>query len=261
MEKITSQHNGKIKNLIKLAKAKERKKQSLIIVEGARAMSEALKAKIEIKQFFYCPELDNQKKNQFKLAISPILVSREVFLKIAYAENPDGYLALVEAPKTSLLPSLKVKADSLFLVLESLEKPGNLGAILRSAYAAKVEAIIINDPKVDIYNPNVVRASEGLLFANKVVLAGQEESLSFFEANGVKTLATSLKASRIYTEIDFKRASAIIIGSEAQGLGQFWLKRADERIKIPMRPGMDSLNASVSAAVVIFEAWRQRGFH
>ncbi|MCX6798276.1 MAG: RNA methyltransferase [Candidatus Falkowbacteria bacterium] len=264
MEKITSPQNLKIKNLIKLFKGRERKKQSLIIIEGERAIEQAVRGGFLIKEIFYCPEIAKTKLSRVRFLnnkdylSSP--VSARVFNKITYAEKPDGYLALAEA-KYLGLDKIKLDNRALVIVLESLEKPGNLGAILRTAYAAKVDLIIINDLKTDIYNPNVVRASEGYLFDSRVVVADKNETYNFLKKNKVKVLATSLRAKKIYTNFDFKIATAIIMGTESSGLSNDWLKLADEQIKIPMNQGIDSLNVSVSTAIILFEAWRQRGFN
>lgn len=258
MLKITSPHNEKIKNLIRLAKNRERDKQSLIIIEGARAIKEAMRAGFLVSQAFFCRELI---KDKSLLPNFPdfIEVEPSVFKRVSYAENPDGYLVLAK-PKYLDLKDSKLSSQPLVLVLESLEKPGNLGAILRSAYAAKVDLIIINDPKTDIYNPNVIKASEGFLFNNQVLIATQKATYKFLKDHGILILATSIQATKIYTGIDFTKPYALVIGSESKGLSRSWLSLADEQIKIPMKPGIDSLNASVSTAIILFEAWRQRGF-
>lgn len=258
MLKITSPHNEKIKQLIGLSKSKERNKQALIIIEGARAIKEALRAGFVVNQAFFCREMIKERSLLSKLS-NFIEVEAKIFRKISYAENPDGYLVLAQ-PKYLDLSQVNLSRNPLVLVLESLEKPGNLGAILRSAYAAKVDAVIINDPQTDIYNPNVIRASEGFLFNNQVVVASQKETLGFLKSKGVYILATSLRATKVYTGFDFTKPCAIVIGSESKGLSHSWLSLADEQIKIPMQPGIDSLNVSVSTAIVLFEAWRQRGF-
>lgn len=267
MEKITSLQNQKIKNLIKLAKPRERKKQNLIIIEGQRAITEALRAKFVIKELFFCPELGGTAMIKEIIKDGPgakdfvrTQVSPEVFKKITYAENPDGYLAIAE-PRYLNLEESKLSKNPLIIVLESLEKPGNLGAILRTAYAAKVDLIIINDLKTDIYNPNVIRASEGFLFNNQIVVASREETSVFLKKKKIKTFATSLKAKKVYTGSNFKNSVALIIGTESSGLSTDWLSLADEQIKIPMQAGIDSLNVSVSTAIILFEAWRQRDFN
>lgn len=258
MLKITSPHNEKIKNLVKLTKNRERSKNSLIIIEGARAIKEALRAGLAISQLFCCPGIikDRSVLAKFKNFIE---VDEAIFLKVSYAEHPDGYLALA-APKILNFESVKLSKKPLVLVLESLEKPGNLGAILRSAYASKVDLVVINNPKTNIYNPNVIRASEGFLFQNQVVMASRPETYNFLKNHKICIVATSLKADKIYTSFNFTQPCALVIGSEDKGLSRDWLSQADKQIKIPMQTGIDSLNASVSTAVILFEAWRQRGF-
>lgn len=262
MEKITSPQNEKIKNIIKLSKARERQKQSLLIIEGARAIKEAIKAGFLLPELYYCPEIiqDNKDKDVFKRKFNLIAVSREIFTKITYSENPDGYLALA-LPKYLKLDEVKISQNPLVIVLESLEKPGNLGAILRTAYAAKIDLIIINDPKTDIYNPNVIRASEGFVFAKQIVVASRQETYNFLVSNKIKIVASSIKAEKVYTECNLKKGVAVLMGTESTGLSKDWLKLADEQIIIPMNTGIDSLNVSVSTAIIIFEAWRQRGFN
>jgi len=141
-----------------------------------------------------------------------------------------------------------------------VEKPGNLGAIVRSAYAAGVDAIIINDEQTDIYNPNVVRASEGLIFRLPAIVASRENTIKFIQENQIKVFAAALIGAKNYIDADYKESSAILLGTEATGLSEDWLKAANEIIKIPMKSGIDSLNVSVSAAILIFEAWKQRDF-
>lgn len=259
MEKITSSQNKRIKELLKLAKPRERHKQGLIVIDGLRAIKEAVKANFIINEIFYCPEIAKSQWLNLK-NFSTCELAKNLFLKISYAENPDGYLAIAE-PRQLGLDQVKLSDKPLILVLEALEKPGNLGAILRTAYAAKVDLIIINDPKTDIYNPNVVRASEGFIFDHQLVVADAKSTREFLKSHHIKTFATSLKARKNYVAADFKEACAIVFGAESSGLGAAWLKAADEQIKIPMREDMDSLNVSVSAAIILFEAWRQRGFN
>jgi TrmH family RNA methyltransferase len=143
-------------------------------------------------------------------------------------------------------------------VLETVEKPGNLGAILRTADAAKVDAVIICDNQTDIYNPNIIRSSLGSIFTNQVVCCRNDEAFEFLKNNNIRSYATSLKAGKLYYDCDYNKASALLMGSEAKGLSPFWHEKADELIKIPMDGKVDSLNVSVSTAVVVFEAFRQR---
>ena len=160
--------------------------------------------------------------------------------------------------KTKNLEEIKLSENPLIIVLENIEKPGNLGAIMRTAYAAEVDAIIINDNQTDIFNPNVVRASEGHIFTNQITVAEVSETEAWLKKNGVKIVATSIEKSKSYTEVDYKGGVAVVFGSEADGLSKKWLKLANETVKIPMKKGIDSLNVSVSMAIITFECKRQR---
>lgn len=255
---ITSAHNPKIKELIKLRKARERKKQALIIIEGQPEITLAKQSGLKIIELFYCQAFAGQSKKisepEEKL-ITPLAPS--VFKKISLRENPDGLLALAE-PRYLKLAEIKLSQNPLVIILESLEKPGNLGAILRSADAAGADAVIINDPKTDIYNPNVIRASRGAVFTNQIAVAKTEEIKKWLKKNKIKSLAATPKADKLYTKASYQGPVAIIIGGEHKGLSQAWLEAASEKIKIPMAGRIDSLNASVSAAIILFEAIRQR---
>lgn len=255
MEIISSEQNTHVKQLLKLIeKSRERKKQGLFIIDGLRECREAIKGGIIIEEFFICPELCQEKFNT-----KTTLVTADIFKKICYKEKPDGCLAIAQARKVELT-ELKLREKPLLIILEAVEKPGNLGAIIRSSYAAGVDAIIINDEQTDIYNPNVIRASQGLLFKIPVIVNSFSETRDFLRANNIKSLAAALGGETRYTDVNFKEGVAIILGTEAEGLSEKWLKEADKVIKIPMKSGIDSLNVSVSAAIFIFEAWRQRNF-
>ena len=234
------------------------KKQSLFIIDGFREIKEALNGGVLVNEIFVCPEIIGEEKMDFS-DIKTSYVTADVFKKICYKEKPAGVLA-VASSKVLELRDLKLRKNPLLVILEAVEKPGNLGAVIRSAYAAGVDAIIINDVQTDLYNPNVIRASEGLVFRLPVVVASQEATINFLETEKIKVLAAALVGAKNYIDVDFKEASAILLGTEATGLSKEWLKKADEIIKIPMKPGIDSLNVSVSAAILMFEAWRQRDF-
>lgn len=256
MEIISSEQNTHVKQIIKLIdKSRERKKSGLFIIDGLRECQEAIKGGIIIEEFFICPELCEEQFN-----IKTTLVTADIFKKICYKENPDGCLAIAHDRKINIA-ELKIKNNPLLVILEAVEKPGNLGAIIRSSYAAGVDALIINDEQTDIYNPNVIRASQGLIFKIPVIVANFEETIYFLQANNIKSYAAALGGDKKHTEIDFKIGSAIVLGTEADGLSKKWLDGADELVKIPMKSGIDSLNVSVSAAILIFEAWRQRDFN
>lgn len=264
MEQITSLQNTRIKNIIKLAsKAKERREQQLFIIEGARELSLALTANYSIDSVFVCSELFE--KTEYPDVLDTIdkhkifEVTVPVFQKIAYREGSDGLLTLAK-PKGNKLTDLALPTNPFIIILESVEKPGNLGAILRTADASKADAVIICDPATDIYNANTIRSSVGCSFTVQTAVCTSEEALHFLKEKEIKTFAAELKTSQWYHQTDFTQASAIVMGTEADGLTDFWLNNADARIKIPMRGAIDSLNVSVSTAVLTFEAMRQRGF-
>jgi TrmH family RNA methyltransferase len=261
METIQSTQNSRIKNIQKLiAKSKERKEQNLFVIEGAREIRLALNGSYLLDTVFICPELFSE-PHPLPLTWRGELVeiSLPVFQKIAYREQSDGVLALAK-PKSHTLNDLNLPDKPFIIVLEAVEKPGNLGAILRTADAAKVDAVIVCDPLTDVYNPNVIRSSVGCVFTVPLAIATQSATFSFLKEKRIQIFAAELQASQEYQNTDFSHACALIMGTEADGLTSFWIENADARIKIPMRGKIDSLNVSVSTAVLTFEAMRQRGF-
>lgn len=260
---IISLQNSAIKNIVKLSKSRERQQQGLFIIEGARELSLALKSGYIIESIYFCREMFE--KTKYPNVLDSISqnsifdVSHEVFSKIAYRENSDGVVALAK-PKLHTLNDLKLSHNPFVIILESVEKPGNLGAILRTADAAAVDAVVICDPQTDLYNPNVVRSSVGGLFTVQSAVCTSQEAISWLNDNQIKYYAAELEAAEYYQDIDFAKPSAIVMGTEADGLTDIWLNSANKRIKIPMRGEIDSLNVSVSTAVLTFEAMRQRGF-
>lgn len=264
MEKITSIQNPKIKNVLKLSKRKERADQHLFVIEGARELSLAIKGGYTIRTVFVCPQLFEKTDYPDVLDnLSPDVlfeVEYAVFEKIAYRENSDGLLVLAE-PKQHSLDDLPLSDNPFLIILESVEKPGNLGAILRTADAAAADAVIICDPLTDVYNPNVIRSGVGCLFTVPVAVCSSAEALSFLKKRSITSFAAELEASQWYHQTDYRKPCAVVMGTEADGLTDFWLREADARIKIPMRGQIDSLNVSVSTAILAFEAMRQRGFN
>jgi TrmH family RNA methyltransferase len=259
MNLINSLNNQKIKDLVKLKKASERKAQKLIIIDGIREIELAKQSGLEIMELFYCPELIKKEvKYFFNIDREKITeVSEAVFLKICYKENPDGYFAIAKI-KLLKLEAIKLSKNPLVIILEAVEKPGNLGAILRTSYAVGADLIIINDSQTDIYNPNVIRASEGFVFNKPVVVCSVEETIKWLKENKVLSYAAATTGKNNYTKEKMDMPLAIVLGSEANGLSDKWLKKADKLVKIPMVKGIDSLNVSVSAAVLLYEALRQR---
>ena len=262
---ISSLQNPLIKNLLLLQeKPRERKEQNLIVIEGVREISLALGAGYTVTELFCCKELisDDDLSKMIALSRSPLdptEVLRTIYNRIAYRKDHGGAIALAN-PKRIIFNDLKLKTPPLLLVLESVEKPGNLGALLRTADAANLDAVIICDPQTDIYNPNAIRSSIGCIFTMPIVTATTIETLEWLRSKKIRMFGTALTATRFYHETDLSGPSAIIMGSEAFGLSSTWLEGSDELIKIPMNGKIDSMNVSTSAAVVVFEALRQRKF-
>lgn len=263
IEKITSVQNPKIKNIVKLQqKSSERRKQNLVVIEGMREISLAIKSGIQFKTLFICPNIISIDvvMTNVNINVQRFEISTEIFEKLAYRDSTEGVIALVE-PQQLKLENIKLQENPLVIVLESVEKPGNLGAILRTADAAKVDAVIICDPLTDIYNPNIIRSSVGCVFTNQVIACSTDETINWLKENGIKSYAAALTANKYYHEKDFTQPTAIVIGTEADGLTEKWLKGADEQIIIPMSGEIDSLNVSTSTAILVFEAMRQRNFY
>jgi TrmH family RNA methyltransferase len=253
---IISTQNDQVKNLLKLRKVKERKSQNLIIIEGYKEISMAIAGGTEILKLYFSKDLANSKTIPELEKVTEEM-DKKVFAKVSYRENPDGFLALGR-PRILELTNLKLGAKALLIVLESVEKPGNLGAILRTADAARADGVIICAPQTDIYNPNVVRASLGTVFTNQVVVSSNETVIKWLQGNKIQSFASTPRAKKVYTDVDYSGPSAIVIGTEHDGLSDEWLNQADYGIRIPMHGRIDSLNASVSAAIVLYEAIRQR---
>jgi TrmH family RNA methyltransferase len=256
-EKITSLQNEKVKNLVRLQKRSERKSQNLILIEGWREINQAIDNGFQIEDL-YLNEVKIDALN--KLSGKVFLLASHVFEKVAYRENTEEVIAVAK-PKFHSFNTLKLRENPLLIVMESVEKPGNLGAVLRTAEAAAVDAVIICDPVTDIYNPNVIRSSLGCVFSVPVVVCRNQDAIEYLKEKKIRTYAAELKASKRYDLIDFSQPATIVLGTEATGLTQEWINAADEKIIIPMLGSHDSLNVSVSAAILVFEALRQRGFN
>jgi TrmH family RNA methyltransferase len=258
---ITSTQNPKVKSLLALEKPRERRKQGLFVIEGKKEIGMALDAGYKIGNLFFCDEIIQASELESLGASDKLLVpvSKEVFDKIAVRENSGGVLAVAEQ-KAHRLEQLKISPNPLILILEGVEKPGNLGAILRTADAAGVDAVIICDPQTDFYNPNVIRSSIGCIFTKQLASATSAETIEWLKQKNIKIYCTYLQASKPYHTIDYMKPSAIVMGTESTGLSEIWIKNADANIIIPMQGKIDSMNVSTAAAVVVFEAKRQRGF-
>ena len=263
-EKIISLQNPRIKQVVMLQqKSKERIKQNLIVIEGCREIRWAIEAGFKAKSVFYCQELLNRESSEVLALLDLDIqteVSREVFGKIAYREGSDGLLLLSSAIKYRL-DELILSENPLVIILESIEKPGNLGAILRMADAAKVDAILICDQLTDIYNPNIIRSSIGCVFTKQVVACTTEEAVAWLKIKKIRSFAAALTAKKYYHQVDLTVPAAIVMGTEADGLSDKWLNSVDEGIIIPMLGKHDSLNVAMATAIITFEALRQRSFY
>ena len=255
---IYSLDNIKVKEWSKLKNSRQRGELGCFLIDGRREINEAQQAGIKIEQFIICPDLINTKEQVAALSDNnTITVSNRVLKKIAYKENPDGYLAIAKTP-TKTLGDIKINDKLLVVLLEAAEKPGNIGAIIRTAYAAGVSAVILEDCPTDIYNPNIIRASEGKVFSINIIKTDKDELKKWLIKNKIKVFAAATEASKEYWQADFSGRTAIVLGSEVSGLSSFWREAADQNITIPMKRGIDSLNVSVSAALLMFEVARQR---
>lgn len=260
VEHISSLQNSRIKNIVKLQeKSSERRNQGLVVVEGLREIGLALEAGLIIDTLFYCDDFKDFTASIVPQAQAVFSITKEVFNKIAYREDSDGVLALFK-PRFYTLQNLKLSANPFLIVVEGVEKPGNLGAILRTADAAQADAVIVCDPRSDIYNPNVIRSSVGCVFTTQVVACTSDELQEWIKQKEIIPYAAALTATRFYQDTDFVKACAVVFGTEADGLTSKWLNNSIEQIKIPMRGKIDSLNVSNSVAIIAFEAMRQRGF-
>ena len=262
MKQITSVQNPFIKQLIQLQdKAKVRKQLGLFVIEGQREIELAIKGGYEVETLLFCPELSG-KAEKLKIQIAEDLkieVSKDVYQKIAYRDTTEGIIAIAKS-KPLQLSDLKVGKNPLILVAEGLEKPGNLGALLRTADAANIDAVIIANPKSDMYNPNIVRSSVGCLFTPQIAVATSEEAIAFLKENNINIYCATLQDSATYHTQNYNEPSALVVGTEATGITEIWRQNATKNINIPMQGVIDSMNVSVAAAILVFEAKRQRGF-
>ncbi|MGL4909298.1 MAG: TrmH family RNA methyltransferase [Bacteroidales bacterium] len=260
METISSLQNPRIKHLLSLTqKSRERKASGCFVAEGVREISLAQSTDYQIESLFVCPSIYKSSNLSLPKAQKYFEVSQAVFEKLAYRPSTEGLIALVKQ-KTLSLAQIQSPQTPFYIVLEGVEKPGNLGAILRTADAAQATAVIVCDPQCDVYNPNVVRSSVGCLFTQQIACCSSPQALEFLLNKDVNILAAELTAAEFYHQVDMRSSTAIVMGTEADGLTDFWINNAHKRVKIPMRGVVDSLNVSVSTAVISFEAMRQRGF-
>jgi len=263
MKEITSIHNSYVKELLKLQeKSRERKKKGLFIIEGKREISLAIAAEYEFETVLYFEDLISEQEvlHLFNANVHRIVISKEVYQKLAYRDSTEGIIAVTKAKDFSL-ENIQFKTDTpLILIAEGIEKPGNIGALLRTADAANVAAVFIANPKSDLYNTNIIRASVGCVFTNQIAVGTSEEIIAFLVKNNIHMFATTLQNSNEYHKENYKGAVAIVVGTEATGLSPIFREKATQNINIPMQGQIDSMNVSVAAAIVLFEAKRQRAF-
>ncbi len=262
-EKITSLQNPRIKQLVRLRDRRPRDEAGVFLVEGYREIRRALEKKIPLRELYFAPEWFLGENEPALLAEAEAAgaqlfeLPRETFAKVAYRERPDGLLAVAPQWRRTLA-DLTLPESPFLLVVEGIEKPGNLGTILRSADAAGCHAIIVCDPVTDLFNPNVVRASTGVLFSVPCVVEENLRVLAWLQEKKIRTIATTPAAATLYTAADLRGPLAIVMGSEQYGLSEFWLKNASLPVRIPMAGQADSLNVAMATIIALFEAVRQR---
>lgn len=262
MKVITSIQNPLVKSLVLLQeKAKARKQSGTFLMEGKREIELAIQAGYEIETLLFLPDLISiAQVNQItKQQIPLIEINKEVYQKLAYRDTTEGIVAIAKS-KSMLLSDLKLSDNPLLLIAEAPEKPGNIGALLRTADAAHLDAVIIANPKSDLYNPNIIRSSVGGLFTNQIATGTTVEIIAFLKAKKINFYCATLQNATPYHKQDYSKPTALVVGTEATGLTQEWRDHATQNIIIPMQGAIDSMNVSVAAAILIFEAKRQRNF-
>lgn len=264
MEKIVSLQNPRVKRLVRLRDRGPRDELGVFLVEGYRAITRAMERAVPLRELYFCRDwfLGENEDRVLEQAgaggAELVELGRDAFAKAAYRDRPEGLLAV--AAQWRLRPEdLRLRDPAFLLVVESIEKPGNLGTILRSADAAGVDAVLVCDPVTDLFNPNVVRSSTGVLFSVPVGLGTTAEVIAFLRRHGIRTVATTPAASLLYTAADLTGPLAVVMGSEQFGLSRDWLEAADGQVRIPMAGQADSLNVAMAAIITLFEAVRQRG--
>ena len=267
---ITSLQNPLVKRIVRLRQRRHRTAEGVFLIEGEKELTHALTAGLTLETIVYCPSIlpANQHLNSTtaledaspRPGVTPpqlIEVSPQVYAKLAYRASVTGLIALAHIP-TLTLPQLQLPPNPLLLIVDGVEKPGNLGALLRTADGAGIHAVIVCDPQLDLYNPNVVRASLGALFTVPTVTAPADDTRTYLNTQSINLIVTTPSATQTYTEIDYRPPTALVLGSEKQGLPPPWLQPPAQPVRIPMAGALDSLNLSCSGAIIIYEALRQR---
>ncbi len=263
--KITSNHNPAIKRLCRLRERRTREREQLTILEGYRELTRGFEYGLVIVECYFCPEMFLG-KNEYPLlsrltehGVKVVEVTPELLRKMAYRDRPEGLIALART-KSHTISELPNYVDGLYLVAEAVEKPGNLGSMLRSADAAGVDGLIVCDKRTDIYNPNTIRASTGALFSVPIAETSAPDAVEWLHKNRIKIVAATPHAKLLYTDTDMQRGVAIVVGAEQYGLSSFWLENAGIKVRIPMLGKIDSLNVTTAATILLYEAARQRGW-
>lgn len=264
---IESLQNPLVKQVRNLqSKSRERRKTGLFVIEGVREVNLALQSEYNIKTLLYCKEVASELVlsdvlNSLNQKTERVEIGKQVYERLAYRASTEGVIAIVQEKKhdVNTLKS-KLSATPLLLVAEAPEKPGNIGALLRTADAANLDGVIIANPKTDLYNPNIIRSSVGCVFSMPIATGSTSEIIQFLKENNIAIYSAILQDSKCYTDMDFKQSTAIVIGTEDVGLSQEWRKASKQNISIPMQGKIDSMNLSVAAGILIFEAKRQRNF-
>ena len=260
MKQIVSVQNSLIKSLVQLQeKSKARKTAGAFIIEGKREIELAIKGGYLLEQVLFVPQIISEKEVRLLVInmVELVEISAEVYSKLAYRDSTEGIIAVAKTKNTEL-SQIQLPKNPLILVVEAIEKPGNLGAMLRTADAANVDLVIIANPKTDLYNPNTVRSSVGCLFTNTIAVASTDEAISFLQRHQINIFTATLQNATVYYTQNFAEPTALVVGCEATGLTQAWRDNATQNIIIPMDGQIDSMNVSVAAAILIFEAKRQR---
>jgi TrmH family RNA methyltransferase len=260
---ITSTANPKLKQAIALRDRRERDTTGLFLIEGYREISRALTGNVTFDQLFYCEEMFLGSNEHSLLATCSakntclIKTPPHVFQKLSYRDRPDGLLGVAQKMNRSL-STITVKKNPLIVIAEAIEKPGNLGTIIRSSDASGVDLVIVANGCTDIYNPNVVRASVGTLFTIPIVETSNEEAFLFCQRHSIDLLAATPEGDAIYTDVSMTGPLGIVVGTEQLGLTSFWKKACRYNVRIPMLGVADSLNVAMATTLFLFEAIRQR---
>ena len=262
-EVIQSRQNPRVQALARLRDRAEREARGLFIAEGLRELSRAIERKVQVLEIYFCPSMFRGSEaaelvtNARAAGVECCELGESAFEKVSGREGPDGLLGVAKTWDCSLA-QLRPSANPLLLVAESVEKPGNLGALLRTADSAGCDALVVCDPITDVFNPNVVRSSQGAVFSIPVAVCSSAEAVAWMKSHGIRSLATSPAATKTFWDVDCRGPVALLLGSEKDGLSDFMLRAADEKISIPQAGLSDSLNVSMAAGIVLFEAVRQR---